>query len=249
MSTKVPKSSEYFRKKHRTARLRLHKLINRRRQLPDPEEINILPMRVGLAAQIRKRDYATNAAHIEAFDAIASQVIRATKYTLARSDAASSDDYEDEYEYEIVYYLYGTAEDHNQGAIFVKSDNSLFDLSCLGLGFNRGTIHCGYLSNARNGQSLGQSSYPITRDCIDCDKTLQYPYDVATKTLAKPTVKFCPVFYLNEPNRAHAKFEYSNKSYCFWDEITQDWISADLTPAQCRELLADYDDEYYDDEY
>ena len=250
MSTKVPnfrkhiKPCEYFRKKYHTARHRLQGLINRRRQLPDPEEIDILPMWVGLAAQIRTQDYArsqTNAEHIAAVDAIASQVVRATKYTLALSDAATSDDYDDEYEYEIVYYLYGTTEDHNQGAIFVKLDNSLmFDQSCLGLGFSRGTIHCGYLSNARN----EQSSYPITRDCIDCQKSLRYPYDVDTQKLAKPTVKFCPVFYLNEPNRAHARFEYSDKSYCFWDEITQDWTSASLTRAQCRELLADYDDEY-----
>ena len=220
---------EYFRRKYGKARDSIKQLLKRRRRLPYPEELNILPMWVGLAAQLNG-----SRKTVEETDEIEEQIITATIYTLAHiveqtEEQKYCDDQDSSnYEYEYVYLVFGQLE--TQEAIFAKLDNSLMvGKERLPIVFVRGTIHLGkYLA------------YPITRDFIDCEQRLIYPYN----NDKKPVVTYHPVFYLNEPKHPYAQFEYADKSYRCWDETKQKWIRSKFTRALCRELLADYNDEY-----
>ena len=220
---------EYFRRKYGKARDSIKQLLKRRRRLPYPEQVNILPMWVGLAAQLNG-----SRKTVEETDEIEEQIITATIYTLAHivEQTEEQKDYDDQnssnYEYEYVYLVFGQLE--NQEAIFAKLDNSLIvGKERLPIGFIRGTIHLGkYLS------------YPITRDFIDCERRLIYPYN----NDKKPVVTYHPVFYLNEPKHPFVQFEYAEKSYRCWNEAKQKWIRSKFTRALCRELLADYDGKY-----
>lgn len=220
---------EYFRRKYNVARNNIKKLLKRRQQLPDPEKLNIIPMWIGLSAKLNG-----SRKTVEETDEIEEQIITATKYTLAHiveetEEQKNFDDQEiSNYEYEYVYLVFGSSE--TQEAIFAKLDNSLMvGKERLPIGFIRGTIHLGkYLA------------YPITRDFIDCERRLIYPYNNDTK----PIITYHPVFYLNEPKHPFAQFEYAKKSYTLWDEVKQKWTKSKFTRALCRELLADYDGKY-----
>ena len=224
---------EYFRRKYGKARDSIKQLLKRRRRLPYPEEVKILPMWVGLSAQLNG-----SRKTVEETDEIEEQIITATIYTLTHiveqteEQTEEHKDYDDQYssyyEYEYVYLVFGQLE--NQEAIFAKLDNSLMvGKERLPIGFIRGTIHLGkYLA------------YPITRDFIDCEQRLIYPYN----NDKKPVVTYHPVFYLNEPKHPFVQFEYAEKSYKLWNETTQKWTRSKFTQALSSELLADYDGKY-----